>query len=139
MWFYIKPTRSRAHLLPIYLEGSPLWHINHHKHLGMHFDLKFNGMFMLPILNCNKMSYYLYLINYYHQQLPSHILKMLVDTLVFFQLYAPPVWGPSLRLDVTYRLQRLCNCTVQITCGLKKYDHISAAHHTTLDGCHLIP
>jgi len=76
------------------------------------------------------MSYYLYLINYHCQQLPSHILKMLAGTLVFFQLHALPVCGPSLGVDATSRLQHLCNRAVQITCGLKKYDHVSAACHT---------
>ena len=27
------------------------------------------------------------------------------------------------------RLQRLCNCTVRVTCGLRKYDHVSAVRH----------
>jgi len=78
---------------------------------------------------CKKMSYYLYLINYHHQQLPSHIFKMLVDTLVFLQSYALPIWGPTLGVDMTSQLQRLCNCAVWFMCGLKKYDHVLAAHH----------
>jgi len=129
MWFHIKPTRSRPPPSPIYLEGSPLQHVNHHKYLSMHFDsqLKWD----IHVANtCKKMSYYLYLINYHHWQLPLHILKMLADTLVFSQLYALPIWGPSLGVDATSRSQRLCNHAVRVTCGLKKYDHVSAACHT---------
>jgi len=126
MWFHIKPTRLRAPPLPIYLEGSPLQHVNHHKYLGMHFDsqLKWN----IHVANtCKKMSYYLYLINYHHWQFPSHILKMLADTLVFSQLYALPTWGPSLGVDAASQLQHLCNHAVWVTCGLKKYYHVSTA------------
>jgi len=94
----------------------------------MHFDLQLK--WDIHIANtCKKMSYYLYLMNYHHRQLPSHILKMLADTLVFSQLYALPVWGPSLGVDAASQLQHLCNCAVQVTYGLKKYDHVSAARH----------
>ena len=55
---------------------------------------------------------------------------MLADILVFSQLYALPIWGPSLGVDATSRSQRLCNHAVRVTCGLKKYDHVSAACHT---------
>ena len=75
-----------------------------------------------------RMSYYLYLINYC-RQLPSHTLKMLADTLILSLLYSLPVWGPSLGTDATSRLKHFCYCAVQITCGLQKYDHVSAARH----------
>jgi len=64
--------------------------LNHHKYLDMHFDsqLKWD----IHVANtCKKMSYYSYLINYHRQQLPSHIFKMLANTLVFFHLYALPI------------------------------------------------
>ena len=78
---------------------------------------------------CKRMSYYLYLISYHRRQLPSQILKMLMDTLVLSQFYALPVWGPSLGTAAVSRLQRLCNQAVRVTCGLRKYDHVSAARH----------
>ena len=45
------------------------------------------------------------------------------------QFYALPVWGPSLGTAAMSRLQRLCNRAVRVTCGLRKYDHVSAARH----------
>ena len=75
------------------------------------------------------MSYYLYLISYHGRQLPLQILKMLMDTLVLSPFYALPVWGSSLGTAAVSRLQRLCNRAVRVTCGLRKYDHVSAAHH----------
>ena len=75
------------------------------------------------------MSYYLYLISYHCQQLPSRILKMLMDTLVLSQFYALPVWGPSLGTAAVSRLQRLCNRAVRVTCRLRKYNHVSAARY----------
>ena len=70
------------------------------------------------------MSYYLYLMNYHRCVLPSHILRMLVDSLVVPQLtYALSVWGPSLKVNLSSCLYRLYNRTVRITCGLRKYDH----------------
>ena len=82
---------------------------------------------------CKKMSYYLYLISYHRRQLPLHVLKMLMDSLVLSQFYALPVWGPSLGTAAMSWLHRLCNRAVRVTCGLQKYDHVSAAR----DGCHL--
>ena len=52
-----------------------------------------------------------------------------MDTLVLSQFYALPVWGPSLGTAAVSRLQRLCNRAVRVTCGLRKYDHVSAARH----------
>ena len=54
---------------------------------------------------------------------------MLADTLVLSQLYSLPVWGPSLGTDAASRLKHFCYHAVQITCGLRKYDHVSAARH----------
>ena len=56
-----------------------------------------------------------------------YILKILVNTLVLSQLHALPVCGPTLETDAASQLQSFCNCAVQITCGLQKYDHILAA------------
>ena len=39
--------------------------------------------------------------------------------------YALSVWGPSLNKDLFSRLCRLYNRAVRVTCGLRKYDHVS--------------
>ena len=70
------------------------------------------------------------LVSYHRRQLPSHVLKMLMDSLVLSQFYALPVWGPSLGTAAMSRLQRLCNRAVRVTCGLRKYDHVSAARYS---------
>ena len=72
------------------------------------------------------MSYYL---NYHHRLLPLHILKMMVDALVFSQLYALPVWSPSLKANLISRLQHLCKQVVRVTCGLCKFHHVSDSQH----------
>ena len=91
------------------MDGSSLSCVEHHKYLGVHFN---------PQLSWNthvghifkKMSYYLYLINYHHHEFPSHILKMVADSLVLSQLiYALSVWGPSLKVNLLTRLYHLYN------------------------------
>ena len=39
--------------------------------------------------------------------------------------YALPVWGPAAHRDSLSRLARLHNRGVRLTCGLRKYDHVS--------------
>ena len=39
--------------------------------------------------------------------------------------YALSVWGPSLNKDLFSRLCRLHDRAVCVTCGLRKYDHVS--------------
>ena len=79
------------------------------------------------------MSYYLNLINPHVKFLPSHIVKMLVESLVFSRYtYALPVWGPVIHQDSLTRLSRLQNRAVRMTCNLCKYDHISN-HRAALD------
>ena len=69
--------------------------------------------------------------NYHHRELPSHILRVLADSLVVPQLtYALSVWGPSLKVNLSSRLYCLYNRTVRITCGLWKYDHVSDSRRT---------
>jgi len=38
VWFYTKQSRWRVQPSLVYLEGSPLQHVNYHKYLGMCFD-----------------------------------------------------------------------------------------------------
>ena len=75
---------------------------------------------------CKGMAYYLYLINFHSKSLPSEILKMLVDSLVFSRLhYALPVWGPAVHQNSLSRINRLYNRAVHIVCGLHKSVHAS--------------
>ena len=75
---------------------------------------------------CKKMAYYLYLIRYHRDILPKHIIKMLMESLVLSHLnYALPVWGPSLHSDLVSCLCRFHNQAVRVTCGLRRYDHVS--------------
>ena len=72
------------------------------------------------------------MIGSYAKTLPSAIIKMLVECLVFSRYtYALPVWGPVIHKDSLYRLTRLHNRSVWLTYGLHKYDHVSQ-HRTRL-------
>ena len=107
MWFKIRKPKSTVSPPSVYLNGSPLPCVDHHKYLGVHFDPQLNWDIHISNV-CKKMSYYLYLMSYHARGLPLHILKMLADSLVISQLtYALPVWGPSLRANLYYCLHRL--------------------------------
>ena len=72
------------------------------------------------------MSYYLNLISFHVKSLPSPLVKMLMESLVFSRYtYALPVWGSAISKDSLCRLNRLQNWAVHLTCGLRKYDHVS--------------
>jgi len=72
------------------------------------------------------MSYYLSLIGPHVKSLPTAIVKMLMESLVFSRYtYALPVWGPAINRDCLSRLDRLQNRAVRLTCGLRRYDHVS--------------
>ena len=64
------------------------------------------------------MSYYLALIGSHARNLPS--------SNVFSRYsYVLPVWGPAAHKNSLSRLIRLHNCGIRLTCGLRKYDHVS--------------
>ena len=72
------------------------------------------------------MAFYLHQINHHSRSLPSNVLKLLTESLVFPRLtYALPVWGPAIHQDSLVRLNHLHNRALCITCGLRKFDHIS--------------
>ena len=49
-----------------------------------------------------------------------------MESLVFPRFtYALPVWEPAVHQDSLVRLNSLHNRALRITCGLRKYDHIS--------------
>ena len=125
MWFHCQRSKKRASFPSIYLDGLQ---VDHYKYLDIFFDPQLRWDIHINHV-CKRMSYYLYLISYHRRQLPLQILKMLMDTLVLSQFYALPVWGPSLETAPASRLQHLCNRTVRVTCGLRKYDYVSAARH----------
>ena len=69
---------------------------------------------------------YLYQINHHTRSLPSNVLKLSMESLVFPRLtYALPEWGPAIHQDSLVRLNRLHNRALRITFGLQKFDHIS--------------
>ena len=66
------------------------------------------------------------LISPHVKSLPSHIIKMLMESLIFpHYTYALPVWGPAIHQDSLSRLSCLHNRAVRMTCNLRKYDHVS--------------
>ena len=62
------------------------------------------------------MSYFLMMIGSHAKTLPSAIIKMLVECLVFSHYtYALPVWGPVIHKDSLYRLTCLHHRGVWLT------------------------
>ena len=115
MWFSVRPLQSVT-LPSIHVDGHPLECVDTQKHLGLHIDSKLSWRSHVAI----------YLIEYHQSILPASIIKMLMESLVMSHLnYALSVWGPSLNKDLFSCLCRLYNRAVRVTCGLRKYDHIS--------------
>ena len=123
MWFGIKqPSVPQP---PILHDGTPLTVVDKQKYLGVTFDSRLAWSSHISKI-CGSMSYYLMLINSHVKYLPSTIVKMLIESLVFSQYtYALHVWGPTISKDSMSLLQRMQNRAVHMTCGLRKYDHVS--------------
>ena len=95
------------------------------KYLGLMFDSTLSWSDQVS-RTCQKMSYYLHLINRHRHVLPACLIKLLMDSLVMSHIqYALSVWGPSLTQNQLLRLQRLQNRAVRLVFSLNKYDHIS--------------
>ena len=79
------------------------------------------------------MSLLPYLIGCHRKVLPSNIINMLIDSLVFSHfVYGLPVCGPSLSVNLLHRITRLHNRGVRMTSGLRKCDHRSHDSHHRL-------
>ena len=123
MWFGIN--RSVVSLPSITVNDIHLSPVQKQKYLGITFDTKLNWSYHVANV-CGNMSYYLTLISPHVKSLPSHIVKMLMESLVFPRYtYALPVWGPAIHQDSLSRISRLHNRAVRMTCNLRKYDHVS--------------
>ena len=67
---------------PILLERTPLVNVSKQKYLGI--TINSNLTWACHVTNvCKKMPYYLYLISCHREVLPSNIITMLIDSLVF--------------------------------------------------------
>ena len=123
-----------SHLLllcPLMVGDAALSVVCSYKCLGVMFDSQLNWSHHVGKWVCKSMSYYLALIGSHAKNLPS-IIKMLVECLVFSRYsYALPVWGPAIHRDSLSRLSCLHNRGIRLTCGLRKYDHMSQ-HRTRL-------
>ena len=99
--------------------------VDKQKYLGVMFDT--------PKCVCKKwLSYYLHLINLHKHCLSPHLLKLLMESLVFSHLsYALPVWGPSLNQQLHQRLERSQNRAVRLCKNLSRFDHVSG-HYRSL-------
>ena len=123
MWFSIKPPFGP--LPPVLLDATPLTVVDKQKYLGIIFDHRLNWSFHVAKV-CKSMSYYLSLISPHVKSLPTAIVKMLMESLVFSRYtYALPVWGPAINRDCLSHLDHLQNRAVRLTCGLRRYDHVS--------------
>ena len=76
-------------------------------YLGLHFDTCLSWNSHVSYV-CKKMSYYLYLIKTHCKVLKSDVMKLLIESLVFFHLtYAASVWGSSLKKHLVKCIERL--------------------------------
>jgi len=97
MWFSIKPPSDD--LPPVVHDGIPLSCVDKQKYLSVTFDSRLNWSSHISKIY-GSMSYYLTLINSHVKCLPTSIMKMLIESLVFSQYtYALPVWGPAINKD----------------------------------------
>ena len=80
MWFGVK--RLAASLPSIMLDSVPLSAVQKQKYLGVTFDTNLNWYSHVASV-CRSMSYYLTLIKRHVNSLPSDIIKMLMESLVF--------------------------------------------------------
>ena len=102
------------------MDGHSLVCVDTQKYLGLHIDSKLSWRSHVANV-CKKMAYYLYLIRYHSDILPKHIIKMLMESLVLSHLnYALPVHS-----DLVSCLCRFHNQAFRVTCGLRRYDHVS--------------
>ena len=80
MWFSIKP--SAAAVPHVMVGDTVLSVVSKQKYLGVMFDSQLNWSHHVASV-CKSMSYYLALIGSHIRNLPSSIIKMLVECLVF--------------------------------------------------------
>ena len=105
MWFSIKPPSGPPP--PVLYDTTPLTVVDRQKYLGVIFDHCLTWSSHVAKV-CNSMSYYLFLISPHVRFLPTTIVKMLMESLVFSRYtYALPVWGPAISRDCLSRLD--CN------------------------------
>ena len=84
---------------------SPLLVIGTQKYLRVTFDSRLNWSSHVSKI-CGNMSDYLMLVNSHVKCLPTAIMKMLIESLVFSQYtYALPVWRPTISKDSMSHLQ----------------------------------
>jgi len=114
MWFSIK---SPSDDLPLVLhDGTPLLSVDKQKYLFVTFDSRLNWSSHVSKI-CGSMSYYLTLINSHVKCLPTSIVKMLIESLVFSHYtYTLPVWGPAINKDSLSPLSHLQNWAVHLAC-----------------------
>ena len=115
MWFSIKPPSGPPP--PVLYDTTPLTVVDRQKYLGVIFDHRLTWFSHVAKV-CKSMSYYLSLISPHVRFLPTTIVKILMESLVFSRYtYALPVWGPAINRDCLSHLDRLQNRAVRLTCG----------------------
>ena len=90
LWFSIKPSVSAV---PSVMVGdTTLSVVSKQQYLGVMFDGQLNWRHHVAGV-CKSMSYYLSLIRSHVKSLPSPIIKMLMESLVFLDMYMPCLCG----------------------------------------------
>lgn len=130
MWFRVS-SRKKVVYPDISVDDVILRRVDKQKYLGVVFDTRLTWTHQVSNV-CKKMAYYLHLINSHKYCLNSHLLKLLMESLVLSHLsYALPIWGPSLNRELCQRLDRALNRAVRICKNLSKFDHVSE-HYRSL-------
>jgi len=121
----MKPICTDA-LPAISVNSTVLKVVSHQKYLSIVFDDKSQWSSHIDKV-CKSMSYYLYMIGSHCTSLTKSVSRMLVKSLVLSRMrYAISTWLPALQQRHISRLQWMQNRGVQLSCDLKKYDHVSS-------------
>ena len=130
MWFR-GSSRKKVVFPDIVVNDIVLRQVDKQKYLGVMFDTRLSWTHQVSNV-CKKMAYYLHLLNLHKHCLSPHLLKLLVESLVFSHLsYALSVWGPSLNQQLLQRLERSQNRAVRLCRNLSRFDHVSG-HYRAL-------
>ena len=125
LWFHIGKRKKQQSYPSISINQTTLQPTERQKYLGLVFDSHLSWDLQVSSV-CKKMSYYLHLIKLHSRVLNHHIMKLLIDSLVFSHLtYALPVWGTSVKQSLTQRLVRFQNRAVRLLYNLQRMDHVT--------------
>ena len=103
--------------------------VSHQKYLRIIFDDRLQWYPQIDMVCKACLIICSYMTGPHCTSLTKSVSKMLVESLVLSHMrYAISTWGPALQQRCISHLQQMQNRGVQLSCNLKKYDHVSSHH-----------